>query len=247
MAGLEDQAAYKEFEFSDRTYYGAVSAMDREIGRLRETLQQQGLAENTVVWFASDNGPEGLRGLSPGETGGLRERKRSLYEGGIRVPGIVEWPAQIKAGSTSLVPAVTSDILPTVLALAGAEQPPRAIDGLDLGAVLVGKQQARNSPIGFESGYGMVWSDDRYKLIYIPEAPPNRVLAPPAYEQNSGTEFPFELYDLLNDPGETNNIADEFPEIVRRMSGELKRWRTSVGFSIGGDEDMAIKALLPVQ
>lgn len=235
VAGDDDRAAYAEHDFYDRTYYAAVSALDREIGRLREALSDQGVADNTVLWFTSDNGPEGLAGRQPGRTGGLRERKRSLYEGGIRVPGIIEWPAHIDAGRTTGAPAVTSDILPTILGWAGTELlPGHLIDGIDIDPIVTGAVAERGVPIGFESQNQLAWIDDRYKLIHgtrVPEA---------MFGQNKATELKFELYDIVNDPGETIDIASQHPDIVARMTLELEDWRASVAASIeNGGEGLA--------
>lgn len=235
VAGPEDQARYSEHEFFERTYYGAVSAMDREVGRLRDALRARGLADNTLLWFTSDNGPESQKDITPGSTGGLRGRKRLLYEGGIRVPGIVEWPAGIEAGSQSQVPAVTTDLFPTVLGLAGIDAPAgRLLDGKDLGDVISGNAKSRNAPIGFESQYQVAWMDDRYKLVYVPSPDPV-ALRPFRHGQNPATSFDFELYDIVNDPGETTDLASEHPNIVARMSGQLALWRQSVASSIAAD------------
>jgi arylsulfatase A-like enzyme len=237
VAGKQDQQAYKEHDFFDRTYYGAVSALDRELGRLRKALKDAGIADETVLWFTSDNGPEGFADIKPGQTRGLRGRKRSLYEGGIRVPGIVEWPARIKAGSTTDVPAVTSDILPTVLTWAGIELPgERLLDGKDLDAIMLGKETSRNSPIGFESQYQMAWTDDRYKLVFIPQNLDAKAKQAARHSQNPATDLNFEIYDIVNDPGETTNIASEYPEIVQEMTQQLSAWRKSVAQSIEGLE-----------
>jgi arylsulfatase A-like enzyme len=235
VAGAPDQQAYSNFNFFDRTYYGAVSAMDREIGRLRSHLTKAGIADETVLWFTSDNGPEGLLDIKPGQTRGLRERKRSLYEGGIRVPGIVEWPARIKAGTRTDVPAVTSDILPTVASWIGAELPPdRRLDGRNLDDIMLGVKTSRHSPIGFESQYQMAWLDDRYKLVFIPRDLDADARQAARHSQNPATAFEFELYDIVIDPSETTDIASENPDIVRQMSIELISWRDSVADSIKG-------------
>ena len=86
-----------------------------------------GVAENTLLWFCSDNGPEGKKGKAPGAAGTLRGRKRDLLEGGIRVPGLLEWPARIKEGRRTAIPAGTIDYLPTIVDVErnGAEPAPR--------------------------------------------------------------------------------------------------------------------------
>jgi arylsulfatase A-like enzyme len=235
VAGTLDQQAYSNFNFFDRTYYGAVSAMDREIGRLRSHLTEAGIADETALWFTSDNGPEGLLDIKPGQTQGLRERKRSLYEGGIRVPGIVEWSGRIKAGTRIDVPAVTSDILPTVVSWIGAELPPdRHLDGRNLDDIMSGVKTSRHSPIGFESQYQMAWLDDRYKLVFIPRDLNAQARKVARHSQNPATTFEFELYDIVKDPGETKDLATENPDIIRQMSSELISWRNSVADSIKG-------------
>ncbi len=243
VAGPEDQEQYSEHEFFGRTYYGAVSAMDREIGRLRSALKAAGAADDTVLWFMSDNGPESLMDITPGETGGLRGRKRSLYEGGIRVPGIIEWPARIDAGTKTTVPSVTTDIMPTVLSWAGVEAPAsRLLDGKNLDEILLGHETARDMPIGFESVYQTAWIDDQYKLVYAPVFD-NATRRLGFRGQNPSESFDFELYDIVRDPAEMTDIASQHPDIVEKMSGELARWRESVRYSINGDESRAAETL----
>ena len=113
-------------------YRGCITAMDEQVGRLRTELRAMGVARNTLVTFCSDNGPEGKTGSAPGSAGHLSGRKRDLLEGGIRVPGLMEWPARIRPGNTT-VPAVTSDYLPTLLEIIGAKPAEnRPLDGLSL-------------------------------------------------------------------------------------------------------------------
>ena len=143
---------YKNHPKYAQHYYGCITAMDEQVGRLRSELRKLGAAENTLLFFCSDNGPEGQTGKAPGSAGHLSGRKRSLLEGGIRVPGLVEWPARIKPGRTTNVPCVTSDYLPTILALIDVEPiTDRPIDGISLVPLFDGKLAKRERPIGFES------------------------------------------------------------------------------------------------
>ena len=146
----------------------------------------------------------------------MKGKKGGVNEGGIRVPGICEWPARVKPGRTS-VPAVTSDFYPTILAAAGISMPadkPQPIDGISLLDLLDGKMKERPVPIGFMAGGTSAWSDNRYKLM-------------------AGKDGK-ELYDLTDDPGESKNIATDKPGIVERMSKDLDAWIASVNRSKTG-------------
>ena len=130
-----------------RERYAEITAMDRAIGALRDYLDAAGLRENTLLWYNGDNGtpPSGLA-----ETP-LRGLKGTMYEGGIRVPGLIEWPARIPEPRATDVAAVTSDILPTLAALAGQPVPDRPLDGIDLEPLIDGRMTARPAPIFFWS------------------------------------------------------------------------------------------------
>ena len=130
-----------------RERYAEITAMDRAIGTLREYLEEAGLRENTLLWYNGDNGtPRSGLAETP-----LRGLKGTMYEGGIRVHGIIEWPAQIPEPRTSDVAAVTSDILPTLAALAGQPVPDRPLDGIDLEPLIDGRMASRPAPIFFWS------------------------------------------------------------------------------------------------
>ncbi len=138
-----DPAFQKPYEALDdpdlRQHQGNVTQLDQAFGNLMQALDAQGLTDSTFVYFTSDNGPEGNgeTGRTRGSTGGLRGRKRSMYEGGIRVPGLARWPSHIKPGTTCDVPVIGSDLFPTALALAGVPVPDdRPLDGVDLTPVL---------------------------------------------------------------------------------------------------------------
>ena len=234
VAGPEHVKSYTEYDSYARNFYGCVSAMDEQVGRLRKTLRDAGVAENTLVTFCSDNGPEGAKGQAPGSAGPFRGRKRDLFEGGIRVPGVIEWPARIKPGSTTEYPAVTSDYLPTILDVLGFEMPDaRPIDGLSLLPVFEDPSRDRKSAIGFELGGKTALIDNRYKLVHYPSG------AREGNDRNLKTadrrDGPM-LFDLLDDPSESNNIADEHPQLVVLMSAELQEWRASCAASSGGGD-----------
>ena len=130
-----------------RERYAEITAMDRAIGALRDHLEEAGLRENTLLWYNGDNGtPRSGLAETP-----LRGLKGTMYEGGIRVPGIIEWPARIPAPRTTDVAAVTSDMLPTLAALAGQPLPDRPLDGIDLEPLINGRMTSRPAPIFFWS------------------------------------------------------------------------------------------------
>jgi len=128
-----------------RERYAEITAMDRAIGRLRRHLQDEGLRENTLVFYCGDNGtpPEASLGQPH------RGMKSTLYQGGLLVPGVLEWPARLPQPIASDLPACTSDLLPTICTVAGAELPKRVLDGIDLGGVFTGQLQERPQPLCF--------------------------------------------------------------------------------------------------
>lgn len=205
-------------------FWGAISAMDEQLGRLRRELRRMGLAENTMLWFSSDNGPEGAEESPerPGSTGGLRGRKRSLLEGGIRVPGLLEWPARIAEGRAVSLPAVTSDIYPTVLDALGLqpEGQPEPLDGVSLLPLIEGRMKERPGSIAFETDRHngrtpkLALVGNRYKLV------------------SQLDETPDLLFDLINDPSETTDVAVQQAQIVTDMRSELERWRESCAASL---------------
>lgn len=203
-----------------KDYYGCLTAMDEQMGRLRKELETLGVSDNTMLWFCSDNGPEG-KDSAPGTTNGLRGRKRSLYEGGIRVPGLLVWPAMVKEGLRVSMPCNTSDYFPTVLDALGYQLPKeqqRPYDGISLMPLIRGKETKRSRPIAFESKSQAALIAERYK-IYRPKPKAN-----------------FELYDLKADPGEKEDLAKKYPEMVTTMRAQLESWRNSCKASHAGDD-----------
>jgi arylsulfatase A-like enzyme len=141
----EDLKLYADQPPKARNFLAEITAMDRAMGKLRRELRNMKLADNTVLWYTSDNGA-----IPEGSTGGLRGRKGTIYEGGLRVPGIIEWPARIKSPRATSVPCCSVDILPTVAELAGVKNPsPHPLDGQSLVSLIDDKMTKRDRPLGF--------------------------------------------------------------------------------------------------
>ncbi|TWT88815.1 Arylsulfatase precursor [Pseudobythopirellula maris] len=221
--------ADKPWPPAERATAAMIARMDRDFGRLRARLAELGLAENTLVVFASDNGPHAEGGRDPrfsDSSGGLRGIKRDLYEGGIRVPAIACWPGVIGAGGVSESPSAFEDWLPTLAELAGAE-PLSGIDGVSLAPTLMGEgEQAPREVLYWEFHEGVGARAVRVgdlKLI----------------ERGVATDDPepVELYDLARDPGENRDLASERPDTVRRLAAVMRASREpSADFSLPIDE-----------
>ncbi|MGH9341237.1 MAG: sulfatase family protein [Acidobacteriota bacterium] len=148
-----------------RERYAEITAMDRAIGQLRKQLDEMGLRENTLLWYCGDNGTP-TEGVAASR---LRGHKGAVYEGGVRVPGVIEWPAGIREPRVSDVNAVTSDILPTLSDLAGQPIPARPLDGITLKPLIDGNMTERPSPISFWSFDGSRRRDEQWKPYIDPE------------------------------------------------------------------------------
>jgi len=213
VAGPEHKNRYAHLSRKEQHYYGCLTAMDEQIGRLRQELRKLGVDQDTLLWFCSDNGPEGTRiqKHNLGSTGYLRGRKRSLFEGGVRVPGLLVWPAEIQHPRQVAIPCCTSDYLPTVLEILGLDVDPSAgsMDGVSLLPLIEGTMQDRPRPIGFESGKQIALIDNRYKII----------------SQDRGETY--QLFDLIVDRAEEKDLAAIHPSILSDMQKTLDAWRAA--------------------
>lgn len=204
-----------QMDTNERGYYACLTAMDKQVGRLRQQLIDLGVADNTIVLFTSDNGPEdGVPGVNDVAKGNLRGNKRDLWEGGVRVPTIIEWPGEIAPGSNTDFAAGVIDLLPTLVELWGIEMPDdRPIDGESILPVLRGNNAtSRDSAMfwDFQSARSILDPDGRFKAIST---------------NNGGT---WQLYDLIADPKETINLAGSNPTLLNSLVDQWNTWRTEV-------------------
>ncbi len=216
---LGDETAYVENPrgrvYNDQptpraAYAAMVSRLDREVGRILESLAALGIDEQTLVLFSSDNGASSEGGTDPAffaSTAGLRGGKRSLYEGGIRAPLLARWPGKIEAGSTSSRLAASWDLLATCAELAGAPVPP-ATDGISLAPELLG------TPADRETHDYLYWESKDFEWGSLQAARFEGWKAVRTGAERRGAKL--ELYDLAADPGETRDVAAENPEVVAR-------------------------------
>ena len=198
---------------AQKNHAAMITRLDADVGKLLDKLKELKLDENTIVFFSSDNGPHREGGGDPTffhSSGPLRGIKRSLTDGGIRVPMVVRWPGKVKPGVSDFVWAFW-DFLPTAAGLAGAKAPPD-LDGQSIAPVLLGTGTVKPHEFlywefheqGSKQAVRMVnWKAIRNKL-----------------------GGPLELYDVAKDVGEKENVADRHPEVIAKVEAYLKTART---------------------
>ncbi|MCC9604066.1 sulfatase-like hydrolase/transferase [Stieleria sp. JC731] len=213
-------------------YSATIDNTDHAIGRLVEHLDQMGASENTLIIYASDNGS-----YRDDRTGGLRGRKGVNWEGGIRVPGIFNWPAKLQSGVTSEVPAGLVDVLPTVCGLLGLERDASIhLDGIDLSSVLRGETDhlGRDQPLFWHlqrSRPIIAIRDGDYSLVAERdyEIPTDNMFQESWIPQiRQGGYKNFQLFDLKNDPKQTTNLAAKRPEIVSQLKTKMLEINRSI-------------------
>ncbi len=232
---------YASEKFKDTTGQGlftdVIAEIDWSVGEILKTLKTQGLDDNTLVLFTSDNGPWLSYGNHAGSAAPLREGKGTAWEGGQREPTIAYWPGRIPAGTTSDVVAGTIDVLPTLAKLAGADLPSKKIDGGDLWPVLSGQADAVSPREAFYYYWGKELHAVRcgsWKLHFPHEyrslkGAPGRDGVPGPYQQ---LKCGLELYHLDQDIGETQDVAAENPEVVKRLESLADKIRLELGDSL---------------
>jgi arylsulfatase A-like enzyme len=268
IALAEDRQLYSDQEVGLQHFYGEITAMDRAIGRLRETLTDLKVKQNTVFWYCSDNGA--LPGV--GSSGGFRGNKGLVYEGGLLVPAVLEWPDKYPRHQVITTRGNTSDILPTLLEIAGVDYPSnRPLDGISLIDIVERKIEDRPSPMGFwdypTTGIAtpsLAWMEELWEFQNSMGKPPHpwklrmdagrvsrkypltRFPGHSAWldgdwklhriSDNWGDEVRYELYNLANDPYETNDVSSSETERVKSMLPILENWLRSVVRSLNGED-----------
>lgn len=210
-------------------YAAAATETDRQLGRLLAHLNARGLAENTIFIFTSDNGPEDIAVLSAahsalGSAGPFRGRKRTLYEGGIRVPFILRWPAGgAPAGRVdNVTPLAAVDLLPTFCRLAGVSLPQdRKFNGEDMSAVFRGVQRPRHTDLLWEWRFDIPGHVLNRSPMLALRRGDWKLLIHPNRDR-------VELYDVTQDPSEIKNLADRRLDLVEERAAAAFRWQKSL-------------------
>lgn len=210
---VPSDAPYTDQEWPqvEKNYAAMVTLLDRDVGRLMGLLQECGIADDTIIFFTSDNGPSAEAKHRPAffeSAGSLRGVKRDLYEGGIRVPMLVRWPGHVPAGKTSDDAWAFWDILPTLAHIAGA-MVSHPIDGTSVFPVLTGSGGPLHDFLYWDYGhvrgqYKQAVRLGKWKAV------------------RNGSDRPIELYDLADDPRESRDLAPRHPEILDRVSEIMK-------------------------
>ncbi len=220
-------------------YGDVMMEVDWSIGEIMKALERNGLDKNTLVIFTSDNGPWLNFGNHAGTTGGLREGKGTIWEGGQRVPCIMRWPGVIPEGEICNQMASSIDILPTLAAITGAQLPALRIDGVNILPLMLGDKTAAprhdfyyyyevNSLEGVQHDY--------WKLVLPHKGRTYRNMKPgtDGWPGPTGTETvnPTQLYDLRRDPGEWYDVAAYYPEKVKELEALAEKARQDLGDDI---------------
>lgn len=214
---------YPDATQAEAVYYANVENIDRAIGRYLAALKTRGLSANTLVLFASDNGP-----VRPGSSGGLRGQKETLYDGGIKVPALLAWPSRIPKPRTISEPVALVDVMPTICEAAGVAAPAdRVLDGMSFLPLLTGGTFTRVKPVFwfyFNRDPGAALRSGDWNLVARTTGfqPAGHNFTPEMMELvRSRTFDTFELFNLKADPGQRNDLAAQHPEKLAELKKQL--------------------------
>lgn len=223
VVSSDDYSAPRSTKWSYENLKQVMQEYDHQMGRLLKGIEQMGMEENTLIIFTSDNGPELVKNADRAH--GMRGMKWSLYEAGIRMPFVIKWPGRIpqnKVDSISVVSAL--DIFPTLGKLLQLEMPKKyESSGEDRSGVLKGEPSLRKKPLFCQYGRN---NTRFFKYPERSDRSPNLAMRKGKWKvlvNDDGTRP--ELYNLSNDPAETVNLSDQYPELAGQMKKELLNWR----------------------
>lgn len=224
---------YVSDKFKGKSEYGiygdVIMEIDWSVGEIIKALEENGLRENTLVIFTTDNGPWLVKGNHGGFADPLREGKMTIFDGGQRVPCIMSWPGKIPGNSTCDQIASTIDLLPTFVKLAGAEMPREKIDGVDIWPLMTGADGAVRDEFYFYK-----WEDlkaVRYKnwKLHLPHQYKHvERFGGDSALYDPEAEIELSLFDLENDMAESINVADQHPGIVEEMMGMIQEFDSTL-------------------
>ena len=228
--GSYSVGGYNSQKESHAAFAAMINILDDQVGEILDKVNELGIAKNTLIIFTSDNGPHNEGGADPdffNSNGPLKGYKRDLYEGGIRVPMMAYWPSKIRPGTTSNHPSAFWDFFPTAIEIAGVEKRFDGIDGVSFLPTLMGKEQKIHPYLYWEfleRGGRQAVRMDQWKGIRLNMA--------------KNGNAPIELYRLTDDIGEENNLAEQYPEIVKKMDSIMNEAHvTSEIFSFGYEKN----------
>jgi len=249
----KDKAIYADMSPDFQNYFGEITAMDRSMGTLRTGLKERDIDQNTIIWYMSDNGS-----YKPMDRiTGLRGHKGEVWEGGIRVPGLIVWPANITKPLHTDFPASTSDIMPTIIDLLGIKPKTPKFDGISIKPILYGNDMTeRGKPMPYwranprarevstnpsdftEEQLSGWWRDSKLPNVNVPKTD--------GFQGNIAwiegdwklhmTNKDYELYNLAEDQAETTDVAEQHPEVVARLSEQLLAWLRDAEVSLAGGD-----------
>ena len=225
VAGEKYKQLYPNLKENQKDYYGCITAMDEQIGRLRKTLQDNGMADNTIIFFNSDNGPaDGLAKKGVASAGKFKGHKHQMYEGGTLVPACAVWPGVIPKGAVTQVRCATVDYLPTIADIVDYQLPDeRPIDGVNLLPIIRGEVAQRPTDLFFAyrrlfggiDGQGLIRGD--WKVLREAKKNPR-----------------VRLYNLASDPYEQKDLAKKYPDRLKAMEDAMQADDESCALSRDG-------------
>lgn len=227
VAGEEYKQRYAKFGDAKQNYYGCITAMDDQIGRLRSKLRELGIEKNTVVFFCSDNGPadqQAKKGIA--SAGPFKGHKHQMYEGGLLVPACAEWPGVFQPGTEIDTRCATVDYFPTIASICDykfTKDKKRPIDGVDLMPLIKGSVSNREQDLFF--GYSRLYQSIDGKAIISGDY---KLL------KEARKNGKVHMYDLQSDPEEQNDISSDYPEVFNSLLQKLSDLETSCALSRDG-------------
>ncbi|HAF36445.1 MAG TPA: arylsulfatase, partial [Sphingobacterium sp.] len=225
-----------------------MEEVDWSVGEVMKTLEQNHLLENTIVIFTSDNGPWLTFGNHAGSTGGLREGKATIFDGGLKVPCIISWPGHVKPATVSNQLLTNMDLLPTIVNITQAVKPTKKIDGIDFTELLLGNTQStpRDELAYYHNKNNLkAIRKGKWKLVFPAETETYEASATIGGDRYPGkyatVKVPLALYNLAIDPGEDRDLKDQYPEIVKQLQQVADKYRRTLGDGLNNMEGTEIR------